>query len=153
MTSHQNHIIKYIVNILYNNIRMRWKWQGAKGGSTRDGGVCKTRIGGFYSTRLNSVSSQCARALTHWDETEFSSTTYCNAWSLSNIFNIFAFGFSYLIITYTLGCLYTQKYISYYILMFLKEHPIMFLSKIVISTRHIYTYKCGGEPATYREGI
>ena len=26
----------------------------------------------------------------------------------------------------------------------------MFLSKIVISTRHIYTYKCGGKPATYR---
>ena len=35
--------------------------------------------------------------------------------------------------------------------MFLKEHPIMLLSKIVISTRHVYTYKCGGEPATYRE--
>ena len=30
--------------------------------------------------------------------------------------------------------------------MFLKEHPILFLSKIVISTRHVYTCKCGGEP-------
>ena len=27
----------------------------------------------------------------------------------------------------------------------------MFLSKIVISTHHVYTYKYGGEPATYRE--
>ena len=27
--------------------------------------------------------------------------------------------------------------------MFLKEHPIMYFSKIVISTRHVYTYKCG----------
>ena len=25
----------------------------------------------------------------------------------------------------------------------------MFLSKLVISTRHVYTYKCGSEPATY----
>ena len=59
-----------------------------------------------------------------WDETEFSSTKstkYCNAWSLSNIFNILAFGFLYLIITYTLGCIYRQKYISYYILMFLER--------------------------------
>ena len=29
----------------------------------------------------------------------------------------------------------------------------MFLSKIVISTRHVYTCKCGGEPATYREDL
>ena len=43
-----------------------------------------------------------------------------------------------------------HKYISYYILMFLKEHTIMFFSKIVMSTRHVYTYKCGSEPATYR---
>ena len=37
-------------------------------------------------------------------------------------------------------------------LKFLKEHPtcIKFFSKIVTSTRHVYTYKCGGEPATYR---
>ena len=61
------------------------------------------------------------------------------------------FGFSYSIITYTFGCIYTQKYISCYILYFLKEHPIMFLSKTVISTRQVYIYKCGGEPATYRE--
>ena len=57
----------------------------------------------------------------HWGETVFSSTKYCNAWSLSNIFNIVAFGFSYLIITYTLGCIYTPKYISYYILMFFER--------------------------------
>ena len=57
----------------------------------------------------------------HWDETELSSTKYCNVWSLSNVFNILAFGFSYLIITYTLGCICTQKYISYYILMFFKR--------------------------------
>ena len=35
--------------------------------------------------------------------------------------------------------------------MFLKGQPIMFLSEIVISTRHVYTCKCGDEPATYRE--
>ena len=79
----------------------------------------------------------------------FSSTKYCI------IFNILAFGFSCLIITYTLGCIYTHKYISYYMLMFSKEHPtcIKFFSKIVISTCHVYTYKYGGEPATYREVI
>ena len=27
----------------------------------------------------------------------------------------------------------------------------MFLRKIVISTRHVYTDKCGGEPATDRD--
>ena len=86
-------------------------------------------------------------------ETEFSSTKYCNACSLSHIFNMPAFGFLYLIITYTLGCIYMHRYISYYILMFLKENPIMFFSKIVISKRHVYTYKCGGEPATYREVV
>ena len=58
-----------------------------------------------------------------------------------------------IIITYTLGSIYTQKYSSYYILMFLKEQSRTFLSITVISTRHVYTYKCGGEPATYREVI
>ena len=58
MKFHQDHIIYF--NSLYNSIRMRSKWQGAKGGSKRslqdqDGGE------GVYSTRLNSVSSQCAR--------------------------------------------------------------------------------------------
>ena len=73
--------------------------------------------------------------------------------NLAIYFNILAFDYSYLIITYTFGCVYTKRYISYYILMVLKEHPIRFLSKIVISTRHVYKYKCGGEPATYREVI
>ena len=48
-------------NSLYNNIHMRWKWQGAKGGSTRDWGSLQDQNRGFYITRLNSVSSQCAR--------------------------------------------------------------------------------------------
>ena len=41
--------------------------------------------------------------------------------------------------------------LSLSILIFLKEHPIMILSKIVISTCHVCTCKCVGEPATYRE--
>ena len=41
---------------------MRWKWQGAKGGSTRDGGSLQDQDRGFYSTRLNYISSQCARS-------------------------------------------------------------------------------------------
>ena len=60
MKFHQEHIIYF--NSLYNSSRMRSKWQGTKVGSKRslqdqDGG------GGarVYSTRLNSVSSQCAR--------------------------------------------------------------------------------------------
>ena len=61
MKFHQNHITQYIFNSLYNDIRMRWKWQGAKGGSTRDVGSLQDQDSGFYNTRLNSVSSQCAR--------------------------------------------------------------------------------------------
>ena len=59
VTFHQNHIIYF--NSLYNNIRMRWKWQGAKRGSKRDVGSLQDQDRGFCSTRLNSVSSQCAR--------------------------------------------------------------------------------------------
>ena len=51
--------------------------------------------------------------------------------------------------------LYTEIHFLLHInvFFFLKEYPIMFLNKIVISTRHVYTYKCGGGPATYHEVI
>ena len=74
--------------------------------------------------------------------TEFSSTTVM----LGQYIQCTCFWFL-VFDNYSYSGLYLYAEIHFLLLMFLKEHPIMFLSKIIISTRHV------GAPATYREVI
>ena len=81
----------------------------------------------------------------HIDETEFSSTTVIL--DHKAVYSKTCFWFL-IFDNYLYFGLYIYAEIHFLLLMFLKEHPIMFLNQIVISTRHVYTCtcKCGGEP-------